>query len=478
MKNPIFFLCFLFGSILVQAQAYEVRDIKSFGAIGDGITNDHVAFQKAADYFNKRGGKGKLVISEGTYLVGKQTFTQGKNGQPCYQGEDLLSLVNVQDFAIEGRPGVKLIYRSGLRFGAFNPTTGAPYEHGNNYFVKYSYAAIIGHCIKIDKSNNITVSSLELDGNSSSIILGGVYGDVGRQLPHYGVFISNSKNIIIDGLNVHHFALDGICVGNKASTTKDSILLQNSSFEYNSRQGLSWIGGNDLKVKKCKFNHTGRGAFSSSPCAGVDIEAEWGPNRNATFEDCEFINNRGCAMVADSGDSGNCSFTNCTFWGVTNWSIWVTKPAFTFTRCNIYGSIVHGYDSPNDQDATKFIECHFEDKLYEGKPSYGKFLAEINFRRRVSFLSCTFISHTNKLIWAEMITNSPQEKFQFNNCTFTIYNNNFPRDTWIAVLRGMRYKNCKFELSKESKELNYWINMCCNGGGNIDAGGNKTITLQ
>ncbi|ANE52698.1 right-handed parallel beta-helix repeat-containing protein [Flavisolibacter tropicus] len=477
MKSPIFILCFICCALLVRAQAYEERDIKSFGATGNGITNDHAAFQKAADYFNKRGGNGKLIISEGTYVVGKQTYTKGKNGAPCYWGEDLLSLANVHDVTIEGKHGVKIVYDKGLRFGAFDPATGEPYEHGNNYFVKYTYAAIIGYCIKIDKCNNVTVANLELDGNSGSLILGGVYGDVGRQLPHCGVFIGNSKGIVIDGLNVHHFGLDGITVGNKVSSTKDNILLQNSSFEYNSRQGLSWIGGNELKVKRCKFNHTGRGAFSSSPNAGVDIEAEWGPNRNASFEDCEFINNRGCAMVADSGDSGYCSFLNCTFWGTTTWSIWVTKPGFTFTGCNIYGSTVHGYNSPNDKDATKYIDCHFEDKEYNGLPPYGTFLVVTNGSRRVNYLNCTFVSHTKKLIWAELIANTPQEKYQFNNCTFTVYNTNLPASDWIAVLRGMRYKNCKFEFSKESRQLGYWLNTCCNGGGNIDGGGNKTSTL-
>ena len=140
------------------------------------------------------------------------------------------------------------------------------------------------------------------------MILGGVYGDVGRQIPHNGVYILNSRSISIDNINAHHFGLDGIIISNKKSSVSDSIRLTNSIFEYNSRQGLSWVGGNQLYVKNCKFNHTGKGKFSSPPGAGVDIEAESGPIRNGVFDSCEFIDNIGLGMGADSGNSGDCTF--------------------------------------------------------------------------------------------------------------------------------------------------------------------------
>ena len=61
-------------------------------------------------------------------------------------------------------------------------------------------------------------------------------------------------------------------------------MITNSKFEYNSRQGLSWVGGNQLYVKNCKFDHTGKSQdLASPPGAGVDIEAEGGPIRNGVF---------------------------------------------------------------------------------------------------------------------------------------------------------------------------------------------------
>ncbi len=108
---------------------------------------------------------------------------------------------------------------------------------------------------------------------------------------------------------------------------------------------------------------------------------------------------KGVGVGADSGNSGDCTFNNCTFWGTTNWSIWVRKPNFTFNGCNIYGSVVHGYNSPDKKNATKFWNCHFEDKPYNGNPPYGRYLVETNTAKYMSFDSCTFVTNTKKLCW-------------------------------------------------------------------------------
>lgn len=53
-----------------------IFNIKDFGAIGDGITNDTQAFQDAGVTISENNG-GTLIIPEGKYLVGRQTFANG-----------------------------------------------------------------------------------------------------------------------------------------------------------------------------------------------------------------------------------------------------------------------------------------------------------------------------------------------------------------------------------------------------------------
>jgi hypothetical protein len=463
---------FFFLFFAVRSQTYVVKDIQSFGARGNDKTNDQDAFKKAADFFNNRGGNGRLVIPKGTYIVGRQVFTGGQLNKPAYQGDDVFHLTNIKNFSIEGAVGAIIKYQNGMRMGSFSPLTGKENNNGNN-FVNKAYAAIPGICIYIDNCTGVTIINLELDGNNQNIILGGVYGDVGRQVPHTGIFIVNSKKISIDKINAHHFGLDGMIISNIKSDIPDSIQVSNSIFEYNSRQGLSWVGGNQLYVKNCKFNHTGKGTFSSPPGAGVDVEAEIGPVRNGIFENCEFVDNNGNGFVADSGDSGDCTLTDCTFWGTTSWSIWITKPNYTFHRCNIYGSMAHGYKSPSINDATKFYDCLFEDKPYNNNPPYGGYLVETNEAKRMVFSNCRFISNTKKLCWISSSAGSPEEKYQITGCSFIINNSNLPVHDFVGIIRGAALKNCSFTFSNpDAKKKGYYIGGYTEAG-NLDLGNNK-----
>ena len=63
---------FSFSIQVVLSQTYVTKSILEFGAKGDGKTNDHEAFVKAASFFTQRKGHGKLIIPRGIYIVGKQ----------------------------------------------------------------------------------------------------------------------------------------------------------------------------------------------------------------------------------------------------------------------------------------------------------------------------------------------------------------------------------------------------------------------
>ncbi|MBB1285631.1 right-handed parallel beta-helix repeat-containing protein [Flavisolibacter sp. BT320] len=456
------------------SQAFVTRDIKSFGAKGDGKTNDHEAFQKAAAFFNARSGNGKLQIPKGIYIIGKQEYNTKDSSKPVYEGSNTLGFNKVSNFTVEGVEGTVLRYRKGLKFGAFSPGSGKPFLHGKNYFVNRGNLAWIGNALYFTNCNKITITNLELDGNSDGIVLGGVFGDVGYQVQHNGIYIINSKKITIQNIKAHHFGLDGIQVSNETGENKepDAILLKNCEFSYNARQGLSWVGGNSLDAINCKFNHTGRGKFFSMPGAGVDIEAEVGIIKNGNFISCEFINNVGTGLVADTGPSSDCTFSNCIFWGVTNWSIWINKPGFKVIDSKIYGSFVHGFDAKTNQQATVFINCLFEDKPYQGKEPYGTFLIETNYKRRVRFENCTMIAHKKKIVWMGSDPAwKPEEKYQLYNCRLVFMGGIYPEGNWVSITRNIRYKNCTFEIYHPKGESFYF-----NGIGenyNVDLGGNK-----
>lgn len=417
----LFFVAFCFIFLQVPAQKMVLKNIHSFGAKGDGKTNDTEAFLKAAAFFNERTGNGTLLIPEGVYIIGKQIFSNGDVNKSTYQGVRILDFKNSNNLIIQGEKGTLLKYADNLKFGSFDPVTGNIFNGNNPSQPDPKYAGDIGYCIGLTDCKNITVKTLVLNGNNKMIQLGGLYDDKGIQLMHVGIYIHNTQGVYIDNINASYFALDGIIVTNVASDKKDDINITNSIFEYNFRQGLSWVGGNYLQAKNCRFNHTGKSAYCSPPGAGVDIEAEVGPITNGIFEHCEFIDNTGCGVVTGGGVTSNCIFTDCTFWGINNWSIWVSAPAFTFIGCKIYGSIVHGYNASNATEATRFIRCYFEDKAYKGQPSYGKYLLECDGPRRISFDSCTFVPHAKPIAWLNTSNaKTSEEKATISNSQFII----------------------------------------------------------
>jgi hypothetical protein len=184
---------------------------------------------------------------------------------------------------------------------------------------------------------------------------------------------------------------------------------ENVVCEYNGRQGVSIVGGRGYDFAGCKFNHTGRSAVVSAPAAGVDIEAEGEKtNRDLTFTDCEFSNNAGCGLVADSGDSEGAVFTRCKFIGSTNWSAWPNKPGFVFRASTFVGTIVHPWADADPRRAARFDDCRFLDdprlspngKVYlAGEKNHA--VIDMADSTNVQFNRCSFLlTHDGLLPWS------------------------------------------------------------------------------
>ncbi len=414
---------------------------KDFGAVGDGRTNDQVAFEKAADFFNKRAqtpagtAPAVLTIPKGVYLVGQQDAA-GK-------GRDVLHLVGCRNLTIQGADSAstEIRYAPGLRYGSFDPATKKPFEAPAAFFTDPNYAAIVGTCIALQNCENVAVTGLAINGNSDKALVGGHWGDTGIQLNYDGIFVGESRRITLRALALHHFGRDGIQVLNHLAKRlgdplTENIALENLTCRYNGRQGLSVTGVNGLRTTNCDFSHTGRvvipslgRALFSNPGAGVDLEPENGFVQNVRFDNCRLVDNAGQGLVSDRPGNGkttqNIVVNNSLIWGATNWSVWVTQPDFLFTNCRIYGAFVHGCRADNAAEATRFVGCTFEDKPYHGQTAYGSFLLHSDGAARyMSFTDCRFVGTHNYLIWA--IVSAPPTGggpdtasfFHLRRCTF------------------------------------------------------------
>jgi hypothetical protein len=181
---------------------------------------------------------------------------------------------------------------------------------------------------------------------------------------------------MLRNIHSHHHPQDGVMidgVDDPALARRVIRLAENVRCDRNGRQGCSLVGGRGWTFRGCAFTRTARGKIASAPAAGFDIEAEGAKTiRDVRFEDCEFSDNAGCGLVADSGDSAGVTFQRCRFVGTTNWSAWPNKPGFRFSACTFVGTVVRLFLASDPQQATRFTDCLFTDdpKLAPGGRVY------------------------------------------------------------------------------------------------------------
>jgi hypothetical protein len=381
-----------------------------FGAKGDGVANDSSAFAALAEAVNAAGG-GTVSFRRTTYLVGRQSLNPVPRALYMWEPAKLL------DFAGCSRPlrlrgnGARIRCVDGLRYGSFDGI-GRPATHVGRYTgpgVATPYRAMIqvSGC-----TGPVEISDFELDGNLPRLNIGGTYGDSGYQIPATGILlVANRSDEIVTNVHCHHHGQDGLGIYgiDELLSPMPRRLISGLRSEYNGRQGCSITGGRGYAFEKCRFAHTGRSTLHSAPGAGVDIEAEGGrKNRDFRFVDCEFVDNSGCGMVADSGDSEGALFTRCTFIGTTAWSAWPFKPRFRFQSCRFVGTMVRAYGDKDPERAAQFSDCVWLDdpklsptgQVYlGGKKNYP--VANLSSSMNVRFVRCTFnLTHDGLLPWS------------------------------------------------------------------------------
>jgi hypothetical protein len=386
-----------------SAQTVPVFRPEDFGARGDGATNDSAAFAAMSAAVNRAGG-GTVELRRTTYLVAAQT--RRASGPLSFAPEPLMEFTGCTRPLVVRGNGARLRAAPGLRYGTFDRRTGRPTRHPLPFYGQGETATPYAWMIKAERcSGSVEISDIELDGNLARLDLGGPWGDMGYQIHAYGIGLYNNSGAeILRNVHLHHHAMDGIIVDGLDRDRRVRSRFENVRSEYNGRQGCSIVGGRGYDFANCRFAHTGKAGVSSAPGAGVDIEAEDKRVRDLSFTDCEFVDNSGPGLLADSGDSEGAAFTRCTFVGTTTWSAWPKKPNLRFDQCNFVGAMANAYaDAQRPDRSARFTGCTFRDDpaLSPTRAVYGTIIAELPSNPGVTFSGCTFrLTHQAVLPWS------------------------------------------------------------------------------
>jgi len=417
---------------------------ENYGAYGNGVNDDTDALYAASQAIENLGGGTLCLKPNTTYRVGKQIHVN--NEYPYYQNQPVIAISNATKRVQIIGNNATLKVNDNLRFGSFDKNTGAVYWPSLP-FTDYDYRIDIGKVIDIENNSEVEICGLNIDGNIEELNLGGYWGDKGRQCTATGIYLRNNDSVDIVNVDSSNNALDGITINTPSLTgseTNRPVNLKDVKCTYNARQGLSWCGGIGLTAEDCKFNHTGRKRFSSSPGAGVDIEAGASATRDGHFINCDFVNNVGCGMVSDSGDNADVSFEDCLFWGTSTWAVWSDKPYFRFDDCTFYGGVVRGYPASIPEEGTQYYNCYFEDYegLYEGVllgvyRAAGMVMVDANYSR---FDGCEFVANKTRALY---LNGSSTEELLID-CTITHKDDTRADHDFQSLLRGVYIENTTF----------------------------------
>jgi hypothetical protein len=286
----------------------------------------------------------------------------------------------------------------------------------------YAFRVAVGDGINLEECTNVKIENIELDGNIAKLNVGGPFGDVGIQIDNDGIFIRNSSVVTIQNVYAHHFGRDGILIINQTpqqmKTPSQKLVLENCRFEYNGRQGLSWVGGAGLVATNCSFSFTGKSAIYSAPGAGVDFEPNAGyVVTNGVFDRCRFQSNAGTGVLADEGGANvsKIQLLNCLLLSEKSSALWIESPGFTLIGCAVYGIFYHGYAASAPAEGTRFVRCQFSDRYSTG--AAGKYLIESNGARYMSFTDCSFSVRNLGLLWIGA-SRIEAERVQLVDCRF------------------------------------------------------------
>lgn len=408
----------------------DVVNVKDFGAVGDGVTDDTAAIQAAIDYAGGK-GCGTVFFPAGTYTVHNPSPDRSNGFVPAY-------------FALyQPYSNVRLVGSGAGSTVIRCKNTDAAYG-----ILLLAVTPIVNGTPQID---NVAVADMTLDGNSEVFEL--IRGTT-RTPVVYGIGL---RNAVFSGLVVCNSNMYGIGLQNGGH---QGVKILNSVFFKCGRDAVD-IKDNgsvnrDIVIDNCRIINCGFGVYEpdDSPNEGIGIACPTGKVTNITFvniptagnlsglihvkPDSQGIGGKGLvvsnihAVFSDDGCPGmlgainvkntNVSVSNVNITGKCPVGIYFGQPYCTAVNCVFDGAEVgvrvgekttvgEGYESFAGADYSAIVGCTFRNATIGIDCVRPNLKAVAN-----TFSSCTTgisFSHSNA-------TTSLCTANTFESCTETI----------------------------------------------------------
>ena len=352
---------------------YKARVTKKFYAVDYGLKTTNTAYentlalQSLSAAINANNG-GHVIFPSGTHKIGNQVLAGNETSGASWIFSELFHVHDCSDALLLEFNQTVFKFKDGMRHGAFDPITGNPIANGG---VNPKYQAGYGRAIELRNNQDLRIiGQMRVDGNDANAIVGGLYGDAGRQCVSYALYMVGNKVVTSDGSFVlHNMPLDGLY--NSGLNQSDSMHnLSGIVSLRNGRQAFSLTGGWNQTYSNCYFGKTGMGSFpSSAPAANLDTEAEITLEiKNINFNFCVFSDAVGASVVTEFPSVRGVKFNRCTIENSQNVAIYC-KSEMEFNDCNVNGKVEPFYSTFKDSPA-RMNNCKVSMRMQDGTLAY------------------------------------------------------------------------------------------------------------
>jgi hypothetical protein len=215
-------------------------DVKDFGAVGDGVTDDRVAIQNA---LNAVALGGEVLFPAGTYLLGKK----GPHDPPYS-----LTL-----------PGSNVTLRGVKGASWLKHAAGQP---GQSVVILY-----------VQDVSHVTIRDLGFDGNWGNSVGGtdsqaGINQGTQADPQSHGLMIRAATDVLVENCLLRQIYGDAAWIGHDATavaTVARAITFRGCTVDMCARSGIA-LGGNadGVHVSDCRFTNIFATAFDTEPGGG------------------------------------------------------------------------------------------------------------------------------------------------------------------------------------------------------------------
>lgn len=321
----------------VQSKLRDFVNVKDFGAVGDGVTDDRPAFIAAMTFLGSSGGT--VYVPPGTYVG-----SRASNGYCFYfpaskinligagRGATTLTMYNSQETftSVLGAENKNQIGIYNLTIDGNSSNQSAGFEHQHGIFLQGSTGSIFsnvevkntrgdgyywyGNCTNCSASNlwmtnsyrvgfhtqtltNCSIVNYHYNSNQGSCGIKSELDDDGPEVN--GLTISNStfKTTATGGPS-------GIIFGGWSASTKcRNIEITNCQFSGNLTEMINYIYTENLTISNCIGNGTVRGITAASYNQIYGLTG----NKNITIQNNQILN-----TTSSSSDGFGINIANCT----------------------------------------------------------------------------------------------------------------------------------------------------------------------